>query len=388
MASLFDKLLLLQSRHTERTPLEDYFTEMFAYLLQDAPEILAAWLVRFKLTQLPGPLLARVATQVSYDRLEGHDRDSRPDLVLQVEAAGRLGLVFVESKIGSKEGDDQLRRYAEHLAAQTDVEERVLVYVTRDYEPKEEINQLDCMLRGRVRFVQLRWYEVYHFLKKNHFSHWLAREVGQFMGKKRMTQELQFSPVDLVAMTNFKRAKTMMDQSLSGDVMNRLQRFGSRDTIKLDQAMRQLEHQERYVLVAYQLEGLWVGLGYFMPKDDSFSYPKIGLKLEVNTHAQGNAAVVLEVMQAILRENPGQWSGPPITQTKQWVGIDRVQPLHNFLQKEDHQQEVKKYFLDCLETLEGIRLRYPQLPWFQAPKGVDSGETAVVEAETLDGPRR
>jgi hypothetical protein len=90
LASLFDTLLRLQSRHTDRTPLEDYFTELFAYLLQDAPDILDAFLARFKLTQLPGPVLASVRTQVSYDRLEAHDMDSRPDWYLSNRRWARM----------------------------------------------------------------------------------------------------------------------------------------------------------------------------------------------------------------------------------------------------------------------------------------------------------
>lgn len=360
--SLFNILLRLQNRHIDKTPLEDFFTEIFAYLIQDAPDVLGAFVFRFKLTQLQLPVMASVSTQVSYDRLETHDMDSRPDIVVRIESEGRHGLVFIESKIASKEGYKQLQRYAEHLAEQPQLEERTLVYVTRDYDPKDASKILTKQASTGIRFIQLRWYDVYSFLKKSFSQHWLALEVCRFMETNHMAQNLQFSPIDLLALTNFRQAKSMMDQSLDGEVLVRLQKFGG-SGLKLTSAIKQFDWHGRYIIFADQRNGLWVGIGYFMPDDDAFTYPRVGLTMEVNTRAPGDAKVVVEAMQAIMREKPIEWTGDNVTVTNHWVSIHRVKPLHDFLSGEDHQHQVKSYFLDCLKELEEIRTRYPQLPW-------------------------
>lgn len=376
MPSLFNTLLRLQSRHTDRTPLEDYFTELFAYLLQDAPDILAAFLVRFKLTQLPGPVFASVQTQVRYSRLEEHEVGSRPDLVLQVESAGELGLVFIESKVGSEEIPGQLQRYAEHLAKQVGVSERVLVFITRDYEHKEAADILANVPDSGIQFVQLRWYDVYFFLNKGYSKNWLAREVCRFMEKNRMAQNLQFNPIDLLALTNFGQAKRMMDQTLDGAVLNRLQQFGG-SGIKMGVAMQQFERQGRYILIADQLQGLWVGLGYFMPREDSLSYPRVGLTLEIDTRVDAESAkAIVEAMQAVA-EGSADWSGTELTTTRQWVSINRQQPLQDYLHGENHLQQVTAYLLECLDAVEQVRKAYPLLPWSRKPTAISAGEEVL-----------
>lgn len=45
--------------------------------------------------------------------------------------------VVIESKIGSKEGSEQLRRYAEHLNKMADADGKALLYITRVCDPKE-----------------------------------------------------------------------------------------------------------------------------------------------------------------------------------------------------------------------------------------------------------
>lgn len=376
MPSLFNTLLRLQSRHTDRTPLEDYFTELFAYLLQDAPDILAAFLVRFKLTQLPGPVFASVQTQVRYSRLEEHEVGSRPDLVLQVESAGELGLVFIESKVGSEEIPGQLQRYAEHLAKQVGVSERVLVFITRDYEHKEAADILANVPDSGIQFVQLRWYDVYFFLNKGYSKNWLAREVCRFMEKNRMAQNLQFNPIDLLALTNFGQAKRMMDQTLDGAVLNRLQQFGG-SGIKMGVAMQQFERQGRYILIADQLQGLWVGLGYFMPREDSLSYPRVGLTLEIDTRVDAESAkAIVEAMQAVA-EGSADWSGTELTTTRQWVSINRQQPLQDYLHGENHLQQVTAYLLECLDAVGQVRKAYPLLPWSRKPTAISAGEEVL-----------
>jgi hypothetical protein len=366
MASLFNILLRLQSRYSDRTPLEDYFTELVAYLLQDAPEILTALLRRFELTKLPEPMLASIATQVNYERLDGHEMDSRPDLVVKLQAEHTQGLVFIESKIGSTEGPKQLRRYAEHLAAHTEIAERTLVFITRDYEPKNATKLLVGLEVAAIRFVQLRWYEVYYFLKKNFAANWLACEVCRFMEKNRMEQALQFNPVDLLALTNFRQAKAMMDQSLNGPVMRRLQQFGG-EKIKFDLAIEQFERHNRYIIILRQLNGLWAGIGYFMPTEDPFGYPEIGLMLEVNTKAAGQPQDIVKAMQEVVAAQPQEWKDYNQPMTRQWVNIYRRQPLQDFLQGPDHQQKVRAYLLECIEALDIIRSRYPQLSWAKQP---------------------
>ena len=76
-------------------------------------------------------------------------------------------VVFVESKIGSREGQDQLMHHAVQLSAVPNVRHRRLVYITRDYDPKNE-DEIVGGLRGSdapVGLVSLRWDGFYRTLE-------------------------------------------------------------------------------------------------------------------------------------------------------------------------------------------------------------------------------
>ncbi len=86
----------------------------------------------------------RVSSQRTFAPLEHHDTASCPDLLIEVywlleeEPANEetvADVVMVESKIGSGEGQDQLRRYAEHLDDMSSFRGETLLYVTRAYDP-------------------------------------------------------------------------------------------------------------------------------------------------------------------------------------------------------------------------------------------------------------
>src|SRR3712207_1145740 len=131
MTSLLGRMVRL---FPDSVPLEDLFTEAVARLFETRPELCLAWL-----DEVGGYFVAsvstssgthvRVRTQESFASLEHHDTASRPDLSVEVYQPREEGMedeavahvVAVESKIGSKEGPQQLRRYAEHLERITGV---------------------------------------------------------------------------------------------------------------------------------------------------------------------------------------------------------------------------------------------------------------------------
>lgn len=122
MTSLLGRLLPL---FTGIRRVEDLFTEAVARLFERRPELCLSWLDGLDLTtSLSGEeqRYIRVTTQKSFVALDEHGRGSRPDLILEVhhadeyaELESSIDVVMIESKIGSVEGEDQLKRYAGHL---------------------------------------------------------------------------------------------------------------------------------------------------------------------------------------------------------------------------------------------------------------------------------
>jgi hypothetical protein len=132
---------------------ENSFAEAVALLFGTRPQICLA-LLQGK--NLIGPRESEdmvwescdVVTQKWFRALENHDyKDSRVDLFIRLhrflEANPGMrdagpDVVMVESKIDSKEGEGQLRRYAEHLERMPNLGSKTLVYITRGYDPKAQ----------------------------------------------------------------------------------------------------------------------------------------------------------------------------------------------------------------------------------------------------------
>lgn len=142
MTSLLGRLLRL---FPDLVPLEDLFTEAVARLFERKPELCLSWLDGLELTTSVSreeQRYIRVTTQKSFVALDEHGPRGRPDLIVEVhhadeytELESSIGVVMVESKIGSVEGEDQLKRYAEHLNGMSGAR-KTLVYITRNYDPK------------------------------------------------------------------------------------------------------------------------------------------------------------------------------------------------------------------------------------------------------------
>ena len=202
MTSLLGRMLRL---FPESVPLEDLFTEAIARLFETNPDLCIAWLEETGLIPLLSPnyvdgRYVRVSSQRSFTSLEHHDTASRPDLLIEVHpmASGEATegaeahVIMVESKIGSKEGHEQLRRYAEHLDEMAGFESKTLLYVTRAYDPKDERGILSG-LADNVRFEQLRWHDFYRFLQERAEKDALVEEVMAFMEEQGMARSYRFS---------------------------------------------------------------------------------------------------------------------------------------------------------------------------------------------------
>lgn len=225
MTSLLGRLLRL---FPENVPLEDLFTEALARLFETRPRMCLAWLDQIGLLTVQladvSEVVINVSTQRTFTALDHHDTDSRPDLMVEVywpsgdpaEDGVVNDVVMIESKIGSKEGPEQLRRYAEHLDRLTGFGGKTLVYITRGYDPKEA-GEIVSALDGSVRFEQLRWHDFYRFLQTIEKDA-LVEEVMTFMEEQGMARSYRLSTTDLMALSGVPRAFEIFDETLGDEV--------------------------------------------------------------------------------------------------------------------------------------------------------------------------
>lgn len=228
MTSLLGRLLPL---FVGARRVEDLFTEAVARIFEKKPDLCLSWFDSLDLitpASVEGQRYIRVTTRKSFVALDEHDRGSRPDLIVEVhqtaedtEMEGSVQVVMIESKIGSVEGEGQLKRYAGHLSNTSGMRKN-LVYITRAYDPKDEKEIL--FGADDVYFKQLRWHDFYRFLQTVERDA-LLEEVMIFMEEQGIARSYLFSAMDVVALSGVPRVFNIFDETLGGEVKADLESF-------------------------------------------------------------------------------------------------------------------------------------------------------------------
>ena len=351
MSSLFHTLFKLQLRSSNK-PTEDYLTEIFAFCLSENQELLAGFLRHFGIheTQFSG---FTISTQLRLKALEEHETDSRPDMAIFLDTK----TIFFENKLGAGEGYKQLSRYAEHLNEFPG--EKVLVYLTRDMDPKDE-EKIKKKCQEELGFIHIRWFEVFQFLQK-YKTDPLIKELLEFMKSLKLDMSNQFSPVDILTLSNFSRVRKLLNETMFGVVSKRFEKVAKSISSK-SAALTQIRRHDRYIYFSYQKDGMWVGLGYWLNSFTDKPYPDLVFIIEVGPKSLRRNEI-LDVFKAIAAEKDSKWRIYNANDPLGWASIRMVSSLKNYLKGEDHISNTQNFFMEALDEFEKIKKQHPELPW-------------------------
>ncbi|MBU7586292.1 MAG: PD-(D/E)XK nuclease family protein [Nostoc sp. TH1S01] len=375
--SLFTNLINL---HSGSKPLEDFFTEIVAYFFSINKHLLIAWLKHNLIISDEYYSSVNITTQKYYELLENHEHGSQPDIVIQLANDTKTEIIFIESKIGSTEGWQQLKNYAEILNSLPYYSQQTLIYVTRDYEPKQEIKSFIKNNLPKVKFYQIRWYHFHNFLKNN-FNDILAKEILMFMEINKMSQNNQLSPVDILAMKSFNKTLNFMEATLSEEVKVKFQQLFAGISIANLDSLYQFKYQKRYIIGTRLFNrswGFWCGLGYFDLEPINLNeYPSLGVCLEVESYYKNHK--LLESMQTVIKDKPDEWFPLYLQEYPAVPAIIYKKSLQSFLATDDQLSAIKQFFLDSIDELKNIQ-HYFDVPW----KDI-SAEEVIAEDSKIEG---
>ncbi|MEH2353033.1 MAG: PD-(D/E)XK nuclease family protein [Nostoc sp.] len=383
---MFTNLLNL---HLGNKPREDFFTEIVAYFLSINNDILLSWLKHHSIISDDNYSSIKISTQQEHKGLESHPDDSRLDIAVELSTGLTTDVIFIESKIGAKDGNNALKKYADILSNLPNVRHRILIYITRDYDPKDELKQYDCdpklaikeyclELSPKINFFQLRWYQFYSFLEKRALDI-LAQEILIFMRKNGMSHTNQFSSVDLLTMVNYNKTLNLMESTLSEEVQREFKlAFGG--VIKGAASRTQWKWDERYIIYTHfspSTWDLWCGLGYFHLNPSNLTdYSYLGIFLQVS-HKFGQRPKIIESMQKIINDKPNLWTPSNLKVLPAWSGIFYRKSLQDFLSEENHVSAIKLFFQESIKELKTVQEKYFDFPW----NGVSIEEATEIEKE-------
>ena len=355
MTSLYSNLLKLSS--IKKYPLEDYLTEIFAHVLRSRKDVFFQLLKEFKISNLNELGRYNVKTQQAFSKINDQNSDSRLDIF--IELIDQKEIIIFESKIGSGEGQEQLEKYAEHLDSFKNYYNRVLIYITRDYDPKDET---EITKNDELKFKQIRWYEMYQFLKKHKKNDSLIEEVVKFMEENNLAINNQFTNVDILSMSNFSRVQKMMDETMGGTVEEKFNKF-LKNISKSPSCFTQMKDHQRYIYFSYNRYcKIWCGYGYWFTSPIITDYPKVGVILELTPHSNQHDEFI-KIGREIKESGKDKWQEGDLVKGEKYPRILQLKSLQEFMSKPDHIKEIKEFFIRALDDIEKIKKSHPELPW-------------------------
>lgn len=349
MQSLFSRLLKLFPKSVR---LEEFFTEIITHLFESSSHLMVDWLKAENIISGDFEYIsASVRSEVSFDAILDHPIDSRVDFV--IEMIGKNNdkvIIFIESKISASEGTDQLKRYADHLAQQK-ADKLILLYITRDFDPKE-------YSFSSILFYQRRWRTFYIFLKKQQNSDFVV-QILHLMEDIRMSSSHFFTPLDIVAIKNRNSAQSLMKETLSGDVERLF-----KETFNIGAKKKPYEDfGNRYILAASVNQGkwvLWCELGYFTESNGENGFPDVGIAFGIPPESNIKEETINSFKK--ITSNKSGWLASNLERPNEWPNLYNQKTIGDFMNHADHVAGVKEYFLKILHEVQEIRNEYPDFP--------------------------
>ena len=358
--SLFSQLQRLYRE--DRFLLEDFHTEIVAQVLRNSSALTLKWLRDVGATVLETADSIEIRTQEEFSALPGHSTASRPDITIRISSAGKNELVFVESKLPSTQGDDQLLRYAEQavvISANEGVQKAFIVFITRDYEAAELPDHL-VQIPGPT-LVVTRWFHFYRILKAHQSDDGLVRELKLFMEENRMSLGNQFRSTDVVALENFLSAKALMDETLNGEVSAELRKlFGG--VWPVGKAPNELRDHHRYIVANPNWTDYELLVGYWLPHENPDDPVWIGVTFFIKPSSKVRQELIA-AFHAWTIDAGVDWETDKLEAQKGWSGIYKGKNLNTFMASDDHVQAIKAYLLGLLKEIGSFKVSYPTLPW-------------------------
>jgi hypothetical protein len=332
--TLFIELLNLCANSSQKTPFEDFTTEILAGILQSDQELLDNFVNT--ILGITGNEFS-VTTQVSYP-------NSKIDMVFENTTI----LCFLENKVEATEGYNQLRKYAEILLQEEAKAHIFLRYCTKYYDKKlpGEYTPFDSKY-----FSQFRWVDVYKFLHDNYQANPLVNAFLTFLEENNMSSIPEFTDGDLLAMKEISHTVKKIEACLEviQPIFTKL--FG-RSSPVVD-----LKQYKRYGM---RRTDIFAGSSAFSALSLAFSFeeePTVFISCFCGKQHRMNSAYTKLVMSKEMPQEL-QWR-----KSKYGISAWFQKPLSDFIIYTNQFEEIRQWFIEKMNTWFEIMRANPQISW-------------------------
>lgn len=172
-------------KSTKQTPLEDFNTEIFCGILKYHTDVLRSFVIFLDLPE--GNY--KVNTQ------EYHKHATKANCELDMVLESDDTICFIENKVNSKEGWEQLERYSDVLNGLQ--KKTYLRYCTKRNDPKTIKDH---------KFKQFRWYQIAQILENNHSNLPMVVDYLIFLKEQQMALNTRLTTESSITLKNFSQA--------------------------------------------------------------------------------------------------------------------------------------------------------------------------------------
>jgi len=198
---MFNNLLKLIKRNSQRTPLEDFTTELLVEMLNNLPALKKEFCNDFLGLESDTFM---ITSQARYG-----------NSIVDIEIKGENEICFIENKVNSKEGFgfdkdsnnwiSQLEKYSKILDGfDKNIYNTKLIYCTKRNEPKEFTKH---------SFKAIKWYHIAQFLEP-FAEEKLVKLFIDFLKTNDMAHDMRLESKDIIAIENFGRIFLIMNKHM------------------------------------------------------------------------------------------------------------------------------------------------------------------------------
>ncbi|GAA3963021.1 hypothetical protein GCM10022246_15340 [Pedobacter ginsengiterrae] len=326
--NIFNSLLKLYKSQDIRTPLEDFTTEILVHILNANRDIMALFVS--DILRIKGEnFIASSQETFVFEKRGRHF--CKVDVVLRNENQ----ICFLENKVHSEEGNNQLINYSDVLDELDVYEQKYLRYCTKFHEDKIHIKSND--------FIQFRWCNISNFLQK-----WknrdLIKQFLEFLENHQMGNSTDFTIQEILALQSINPVLLKMNSYLDKIKPRFTETFGKLGNINNS---KQLTQHNRQVIVKQPLFGEGyseIGAGF-----DFANTPKLVVWIWVDKRC-----TEFSKFNGIV--------------TPEWVFhneeyLDVIKSLSDFISSENMELDIEKWFMSAFEMVKNIMKANKHISW-------------------------
>lgn len=350
---MFLNLINLYSKNliTCKTPLEDFNTECFAGILNIYFEIKSDFFYNF--LKLPKDDY-EIKTQYRRELID------EQRCIIDLAFIGKQNICFIENKIESSEGYEQLTRYGKILDTHFNEAKKYLFYCTKYSELKNENNNYDC-----YNFKQFKWFEVAKFLKKYSKDNLIVKDYLIFLKKYGMEQDNTFKIENLMSMENILKTIEIVEFHINNSKENFHKLFGSQ------------KYNSNFNWTQLREHGRFCHYNSKVLDSDTNKYSEILYSIEFESLSLNCHLYVSSDNEQIDNFKKINFNNPCLVlENNPWgSAVYRNENLGKFLNDDNSDTLIKNWFLESFYIFKQLIDSNPQIKWNKPPQINEVEET-------------